>query len=82
MRVIKLIPVSNIIIDRYSISPETLNLVDFIRNNNNLELSPIKVQKLSNGQYKLKDGRHRVTAFKLLGLKEIKAKFYDSDSKD
>lgn len=80
MRIIKLINISEIIVDRYSISPETLNIVDFIRGGG--IVPPIKVQMFGSGQYKLKDGRHRVTAFKLLGIKQIEAKFYDSDKKD
>ncbi len=88
MRVTKLINISEIIVDKYSISPKTLALVDYIRNEEGnhigvcILLPPIKVQKLENGQYKLKDGRHRVTAFKLLGIKMITAKFYDSDKND
>ncbi len=71
MRIIKEIPIHNIKVDRFSISPETLSLVDFIRSGG--EVPAIKIQKLD-GRYILKDGRHRITAYKLLGIKTIKCK--------
>ena len=74
MRVIKEIPISNIIVDNHSISKETLSIVDFIRSGG--EVPPIKIQVLNN-KYKLKDGRHRITAYKLLGLNKIKCKLYE-----
>ena len=80
MRVKKSIEIANIIVDSYSISPETLSLVDFIREGGSIPA--IKVQMLEHGQYKLKNGRHRITAYKLLGIKQIEAKFYDNDNKD
>lgn len=74
MRVLKDIPIDLIVVDRHSISKETLALVDFIRSGG--EIPPIKIQ-IENQRYKLKDGRHRITAFKLLGRKTIHCKYYD-----
>lgn len=74
MRIIKEINIDQIIVDKHSVSKETLNIVDFIRKGG--KLPPIKVQKIK-GQYKLKDGRHRITAYKLLGCKKIECKFFE-----
>lgn len=74
MRVIEEIPIHLIKVDRFSISPETLSIVDHIRDGG--ELPPISVQYFKDGTYKLKDGRHRITAHKLLGIRKIKAKFF------
>lgn len=71
MRVVKEIPIRNIVVDRFSISPETLCLVDFIREGG--EIPAIKIQKLNN-RYILRDGRHRITAYRLLGIEKIKCK--------
>lgn len=74
MRTEKEIPIRNIAVDRFSISPETLALCDHIRNGGNIPA--IKVQK-KDGVYILKDGRHRITAYKLLGKQKIKCKLYE-----
>lgn len=74
MRVIEEIPVHLIKVNRFSITTETLSIVDHIRNGG--ELPPIRVEHFKDGTYKLKDGRHRITAYKLLGLSKIKAKFF------
>ena len=74
MRVIKEIPIRNIVVDRFSISPQTLSLCDFIRLGG--EIPPIKIEK-KDGKYILKNGRHRITAYRLLGLETIKCKLYE-----
>tara|TARA_R110000796_G_scaffold154621_1_gene271313 strand:- start:2317 stop:2559 length:243 start_codon:yes stop_codon:yes gene_type:complete len=78
MRVIQFINTINIIVDNYSISPQTFDLASKIKSGqiNIEELPPIKLVSHMDGSYRLKDGRHRITAFKLLGIKEIKSKFY------
>lgn len=73
MRVIEQIPVSQIQMDSWRIVPKTLGLIDHLRGGG--KVPPIKVYKNGNGQYVIKDGRHRVTAFKMLGRKKILAKF-------
>lgn len=77
MRVIKELTVSLIEVDNHSLSKETLSICDYIRNGG--EVPPIKVQVINN-KYKLKDGRHRITAYKLLGIKKIKCKYYEINS--
>lgn len=72
MRVIKNIPISNIVVDRIPLD-RTLSLVKHLEQGGSVP--PIKVE-YKNGTYILKDGRHRVTAYKLLGRKFINAKFY------
>lgn len=73
MRIIKEISIQQIDVDNYSISKETLDIVDYIRSGG--EIPEIKVINLDSGRFKLKDGRHRITAYKLLGKQKIKAKF-------
>ncbi len=73
MKVEKMIHICSIKMDNYPLNPSTLNLIDFIRNGG--EVPAIRISKMSNGQFKIKDGRHRLTAYKLLGRKEILAKF-------
>ena len=74
MRVIKEIPIDNIKVDRFAIQPKTLDLVDYLRNGGSVP--PIHIYR-QNGTFILCDGRHRLTAFKLLGRNEIMARFYD-----
>lgn len=72
MRVIKDIPISNIVVDRIPLI-RILSLVKHLEQGGTIP--PIKVD-YKNGTYILKDGRHRVTAYKLLGRQFISAKFY------
>jgi len=67
------IDISLIKMDRYPINPTTLSLIDYLRQGK--EAPAIKVSRLSKGGYKIKDGRHRVLAYKLLGRTKIKAAF-------
>jgi len=73
MKNIKDILIESILIDKLPINPTVLSLVYFILSGG--EIPPIKLQLCANGGYKLKDGRHRVCAYKLLGYKSIKATF-------
>lgn len=72
-RVVESISISTIVIDRFPINPSTLNLIDYIRDGG--DVPPIQVIKIRNGRYKIKDGRHRVLAYKLIGIDKIEAKF-------
>lgn len=72
-RINKFIRVCSIEIDRYPINPTTLALVDHIRNGG--DVPPIKVARKSTGGFAIRDGRHRVTAHKLLGIEYIEARF-------
>lgn len=74
MRVERLVDISLIVVDRHPINPTTLALVDFIRAGG--DVPPVKLQ-MTGSRFKLKDGRHRVAAYKLLGLTKIKAKYFD-----
>lgn len=78
MRVVKEINLCNIIVDRWSISPETLDLCLKIKSGEVKieDLPPIKVH-WDGIMFKLTDGRHRITAMKLLGEKTIKAKYHE-----
>ena len=72
-RVVAFIDVGAIVVDKYPINLKTLELVRHLEAGG--EVSPIKVAKLPGGGFKLCDGRHRVTAFKLLGRETIEAKY-------
>lgn len=75
MRTTKHINLVNIEVDNHPLNPSTLELVDYLREGG---LVPaIKVIKTSTGSYKIRDGRHRVTAYKLLGRDKILAKFWE-----
>ena len=78
MRVVEYINVQNVIVDSYSISPQSYELALKLDCGeiNYEDLPPIKVVMNKDGTYILKDGRHRMTAFRLLGWTKIKAKFY------
>jgi ParB-like chromosome segregation protein Spo0J len=70
------INIESILWDKLPINPSVLSLVDFIRSGG--ELPPIHLQKSSKGGYRLRDGRHRVCAYKLLGIKTIKSRINDN----
>lgn len=73
MRVIKNIRIGLIQIDHYPMNPTVLSLIDYIRSGGSIP--PIHVSKNRNGTFSIRDGRHRILAYKLLGKSEIKAKF-------
>ena len=72
---VRYIHISNIKFDNIPLNPQTLDLAIKIHTGeiDPNSLPPIKVMLLPNGQYLIRDGRHRVTAFKLNGLDRIKA---------
>jgi len=72
MRKIDFVYIEGILFDKLPINKTVLDLVFFIMSGG--EVPPIKLIKTKNG-YTLKDGRHRVAAYKLLGKKMILAKF-------
>jgi hypothetical protein len=69
MIIIKEILIESILIDKLPINESVLSLVFFLLSGG--EVPPVKLQKCTEGGYKLKDGRHRVCAFKLIGEKKI-----------
>lgn len=73
MKETRLIKIESILWDKLPINPSVLELVDFLRDGG--EVPPIKLQSSTEGGCKLRDGRHRVAAFKLLGIEETEAKF-------
>lgn len=72
----RFIEVSQIQVDKWPLNRDTLNLVMFLMNNG--EVPPIKVQQKPDGNFVIKDGRHRLLAFKLLGRPQIEAKYGDT----
>lgn len=72
LRVTREIPVGAIRVDRMPFE-RVLSLVDFLRKGG--KVPPIRVQKLSNGQYRILDGRHRWMAHKLLTRPTILATY-------
>lgn len=73
IRHVRLIDVKLIRMDRYPMNPSTLSLIDYLRTGG--EVPPIKVATHPDGGYIIRDGRHRVLAYKILGIKKIKAKY-------
>lgn len=73
MRVKALVPLACIDVDRLPINPVVLGLIAFMKAGG--EVPPVKLQKMFNGRYKLKDGRHRFLAHKLLGRVAILSKY-------
>ena len=72
-RVVLLIDISLIRVDRYPMNPSTLDIIYHIKAGGSV--APIKVAKHPCGGYVIRDGRHRLLAHKMLGIKKIKAKF-------
>ena len=69
MKNFRLIPIGQIIMDHTPLNQATLSCASAIKNK--IGMPPIKVVQKSNGQYKVKDGRHRITASKLNGIETI-----------
>lgn len=67
------ISISLIKMDRYPMNPKTLDLIKFLQNGGTVP--PIKVAKLKSGGFIIRDGRHRILAYKMLGISKINAKF-------
>lgn len=74
MRKQALIQITTIQYDKLPINQAVLDLVFFIMSGG--VIPPVKIRKAENG-WELSDGRHRLAAHKLLGKKQILAKFYD-----
>jgi len=72
MRETGFVNISGIQYDELPMNPEVLDLVFFISSGG--EIPPVKLQKTKTG-WKLKDGRHRLAAYKLLGKEKIFAKY-------
>jgi ParB-like chromosome segregation protein Spo0J len=75
MRKINFIDIHSIKMDRHPLNKSTLSLIKYMENGG--FIPPIKVARLKQGGYLIRDGRHRVTASKILGRKSIEAKFSD-----
>lgn len=73
MRIIEDVPLSLVVVDHYKLAPETLALVAYLEDGGTVP--PIHTARLPGGRHKLLDGRHRVTAAKLLGRTSIRARF-------
>jgi hypothetical protein len=65
MKVVRFFPVEGLLYDKLPINKTVLNLVFFIMSGG--EIPPIKIQKTKDG-WKVNDGRHRLAAYKLLGM--------------
>lgn len=69
----KFVRIALIKMDRYPLNPSTLDLIKHLENGG--KIPPIKLAKLKDGGYLIRDGRHRITASKLLGREYIEARF-------
>ena len=75
MRVIEEVPICKIIIDREVYSNTTKIFANVMRTTNH-KFPPIHIQDRGDGFYLIKDGRHRISACKLIGREKILAKFW------
>ena len=73
MRIIDFINISLIKMDRYPLNEKTLDLIKHLERGGSVP--PIKIARLKDGRFIIRDGRHRITAFKLMGRKRIKSKY-------
>lgn len=73
MRIEKEIPIELIQMDRWRLRPKAFKYAKLMECG--VEFPPIKVARRANGLFEIRDGRHRMTAHKLLGKKVILAKF-------
>lgn len=74
MRVKRHIEISLIDVDRYALGPKSFVFARAMMYPDDC-FPPIRVARQSNGRYRILDGRHRLTAAKLIGLKTIWASF-------
>lgn len=79
MRIWKRIPIGAIDMDRWAIRPKAL--VFALVMDHGGQFPPIRVAAQRNGRYRILDGRHRVTAAKLTGRKQIWAIFSTTKEK-
>jgi len=73
MRLKKEIYISNIIMDRFAIDTKAFVYAQCLHKG--ATFPPIKVAKRKDGQFEIRDGRHRIVAHKLTGRRKILAKF-------
>jgi ParB-like chromosome segregation protein Spo0J len=67
------LPISAIELDRtLPVNPRTLALVDYLRSGG--RVPEIHVERYEGG-YRIRDGRHRITAYKLLGWPQIDVRY-------
>ncbi len=70
-RPVEWIPLANIKVDSLPLNPASYACAKAVERG--VEMPPIRVELLSNGQYLIKDGRHRFVAFRLNGRTHIRA---------
>ena len=80
MRVMSWIPVTSIKVDRSPLNPTVLRLCLHLAKKGTVP--PIKVQYGKDGLCHILDGRHRVTAHKLLGRKFILARYSREEQRE
>lgn len=73
VRLLGKIPVALIDLDRAVLDRRSLNIANYLAAGHSVP--PIHVKRWSNGRFGILDGRHRVTAAKLLRRKYILAKW-------
>ncbi len=72
-RITRFIDIGQVKMDRWPMNPKTLALIDFLRTHPMVRMRPIKVQHLEGGNFRVRDGRHRLLAYKMLGKTTIEA---------
>lgn len=74
MRVIHTIPIAQI---EHGELPKTKKVIEFMSHmhHRGLIFPPVKVERIANNRYRLKDGRNRLAAHVYLGKTEIRATY-------
>ena len=73
MRVTRLIPIGSVDVDRWALDLKTFSFAGMMINRQ--RFPPIKVSRRKCGRYRILDGRHRITASKIIGRMGIEARF-------
>lgn len=68
-----MLPICAIEIDRWPLSPKSLALIDYLRSGGSI--AAIHVQRKKLGGFRIRDGRHRLLAYRMLGWSHILARF-------
>jgi len=73
MKIVKKVSCSRVLCDKYPLNSKTFEMAEALKKG--MQFKPIKVMKLSDGRYFIKDGRHRYVAHRLNDISDIEISF-------
>jgi hypothetical protein len=80
MRIRTHVPIQQIYVDKkLPLNPKTLNLIDFLKDGG--QFQPVHLQMLPNGKLRLRQGRHRLVAAKMLGWPTVLCRYSTKPSR-